>query len=277
MSVIHQALRTPTGLLGLLLAAAIALVVAIGPAVWDTDPDALDFGATLVSPNEDHPLGTDTFGRDQLARLLAGGRQSLLAAAGIVTAVFVIGLLIGTTARLLGGVADTVIARIIDVTLSIPSLVFALAIVGTLGPGFANLVVALVVANWAVFARLARSLALTARDRPDVVAARLAGVGWWRRTVTHVLPGNASQLLAVATLEFGSMIVSLAGLSFLGLGAQPPAAEWGTMLSESRSVFTVAPWLLYGPVVAIFAAVTAAVLFGDALRDAADPTTTTGS
>lgn len=271
MTTLRHAARTPAGAVGMAVAGLLTLVAAVGPLLYGADPDVPDFAVSLVGPSWDHPLGTDTFGRDQLARLMAGARQSLLAATGIVAAAFVIGVIIGTAAGLVGGLLDAVLARVIDVALAIPSLIFALAIVGALGPGFRNLVIALVIANWAGFARLARGLAVSARDRPDLVAARLAGVGWWRRTMTHVVPGTSSQLLAVATLDVGSTIVSLAGLSFLGLGTQPPSAEWGTMLSESRGVFTVAPWLLLAPVTAVFLAVAAAVLIGDALRDALDP------
>lgn len=275
--VVRRVLRTPSGAVGGAIAAAVLLVAVLGPVVHGVDPDLPDFSATLRPPSGDHPLGTDTFGRDQLARLMIGARQSLAASLGIVAAVFTIGLLVGLVAGLVGGVVDAVLSRLIDITLAIPSLIFALAVVGALGPGFRNLVIALIVANWASFARLARALAMTARHRPDLVAARLAGVGWWRRSVGHVVPGASTQLLAVATLEVGSMIVSLAGLSFLGLGAQPPAAEWGTMLSESRGVFTVAPWLLFGPLVAVFLVVTASVLLGDALRDVIDPVTSRGT
>lgn len=276
MTALRLVARTPVGAVGLSIAGVLAMIAVLGPVAYGADPDAPDFTASLVGPSWQHPLGTDTFGRDQLARLMLGARQSLLAATGIVAAAFTIGLVVGTAAGLLGGTVDAVLARAIDVTLAIPSLIFALAIVGALGPGFGNLVVALVVASWAGFARLARGLALSARDRPDLVAARLAGLGWWRRTMTHVIPGTATQLLAVGALEVGSTIVSLAGLSFLGLGAQPPAAEWGTMLSESRGVFTVAPWLLLAPVTAVFLAVTAAVLLGDALRDVLDPSIRSG-
>jgi nickel transport system permease protein len=277
VTLVRQVLRTPAGAVGGVLAVGLVLVAVFGPLIHGADPDLPDFSATLRAPSGDHLLGTDTFGRDQLARLMVGARQSLAASSGIVAAVFAIGLVVGLVSGLVGGVVDAVLSRVIDITLAIPSLIFALAVVGALGPGFGNLVIALMVANWATFARLARALAMTARHRPDLVAARLAGVGWWRRSVAHVVPGAATQMLAVATLEVGSMIVSLAGLSFLGLGAQPPSAEWGTMLSESRGVFTVAPWLLLGPLTAVFLVVASSVLLGDALRDVIDPGNSSGS
>lgn len=277
MTLFGRVMRSPAGSAGTVILVVLVCGAAFGPLVHGAHPNLPDFTATLEAPSRPHPLGTDAYGRDQLARLIVGARQSLLASTGIVAAALIVGLLVGLLAGLLGGLVDAVLARAVDIVLAIPSLVFALAIVGALGPGFRNLIIALVVANWAPFARLARGLAMAAVARPDLLAALLAGVGWWRRNVTHVVPGTTAQLLAVATLEVGATLVSLAGLSFLGLGAQPPSAEWGTMLSESRGVFTVAPWLLLAPLTAVLLAVTAAVLLGDALRDALDPTISTGA
>jgi ABC-type dipeptide/oligopeptide/nickel transport system permease subunit len=149
----------------------------------------------------------------------------------------------------------------------LPGLVLAFAIIGILGPGFFNLLLALVLADWAYYARLARSLTLSARQRPDVLAARMAGIGWWRILCGHILPGIALQLAVVATLGLGGMIAAISGFSFLGLGVQPPHAEWGAMLAESRFYFPIAPWLLLAPSGLIFLSVLAANLLGNGLRD----------
>lgn len=154
--------------------------------------------------------------------------------------------------------------------LAMPALVLALAVVGVLGAGYGNLLIALTASSWAYYARLARSYVRLAARRQDVIAARLAGIGWLRVTIGHIVPGVITQLAVVATLDLGGIIIAIAGLSFLGLGVQPPDAEWGAMLAGSRLYFTVAPWLLIAPATTIFLAVVAANLIGNALRDAAD-------
>ncbi len=155
--------------------------------------------------------------------------------------------------------------------MALPSMVMAIAVVGVLGPSFINLLLALVISSWAYYARLTRSYVLTARQRQDVISARLAGIGWVRIVFTHILPGVLTQLIVIVTLNLGSMIAWISGLSFLGLGVQPPKAEWGAMLSGSRFFFTLAPWLLLGPAVLIFLSVISANLIGNALRDLWDP------
>jgi ABC-type dipeptide/oligopeptide/nickel transport system permease subunit len=160
--------------------------------------------------------------------------------------------------------------RALDVILATPSMVLALAVVGVSGVGYENLLFALTASSWAYYARLARSCVRLAGIRQDIIADRLAGVGWPRIVAGHVIPGVVVQLLIVATLDVSGVIIRLAGLSFLGLGVQPPDAEWGAMLAESRLYFTVAPWLLLGPATAILLSVISANLIGNALRDAAD-------
>jgi ABC-type dipeptide/oligopeptide/nickel transport system permease subunit len=242
-----------------------------GPLLAPYDPNRPDFRAKLEAPSAEHWLGTDQSGRDQLSRVLDGGRRTLGTALLVLSCIFGIGLVIGTIAGMSGGIVDLVLMRLVDVLMALPSIVLAIAIVGVLGPGFENLVLALVISWWAYYARLARSYVLNARQRPDIIAARLAGIGWGRIMAGHVLPGVTSQLLIVATLDLGAMIAAIAGLSFLGLGVQPPAAEWGAMLSDARLYFTLAPWLLFGPLVPILGAVLAANLLGNALRDTLDP------
>jgi len=264
-------LRHREAKLGLTLALLLIGLALLGPLLAPYAPDAPNFRAKLEAPSAEHWLGTDQSGRDQLSRVLDAGRRTLGTALLVLGAVFIIGLVLGTIAGMAGGLVDVLLMRVVDVLMALPSIVLAIAIVGVLGPGFQNLVLALVISWWAYYARLARSYVLNARQRPDVIAARLAGIGWGRIMVGHVLPGVAAQLLIVATLDLGSMIAAIAGLSFLGLGVQPPAAEWGAMLADSRLYFTLAPWLLLGPVVPIFLAVIAANLLGNALRDTLDP------
>ncbi|MCG8351351.1 MAG: ABC transporter permease subunit [Chloroflexales bacterium] len=264
-------LRHREARIGLFFAALLIGLALFGPLLAPYDPNQPDFRAKLEAPSAEHWLGTDQSGRDQLSRVLDGAQRTLGTALLVLGSIFGIGLLVGTIAGMSGGIVDIVLMRLVDVLMALPSIVLAIAIVGVLGPGFQNLVLALIISWWAYYARLARSYVLNARQRPDIIAARLAGIGWSRIMVGHVLPGVTTQLLIVATLDLGAMITAIAGLSFLGLGVQPPEAEWGAMLSEARLYFTLTPWLLFGPLLPIFFAVLAANLLGNALRDTLDP------
>jgi ABC-type dipeptide/oligopeptide/nickel transport system permease subunit len=263
--------RHPEARFGLTIALLLIGLTLFGPLLTPYDPNQPDFRAKLEAPSAEHWLGTDQSGRDVFSRVLAGGQRTLGTALLVLGCIFGIGLVVGTIAGMSGGIVDILLMRLVDVLMALPAIVLAIAIVGVLGPGFENLVLALVISWWAYYARLARSYVLNARQRPDIIAARLAGIGWGRIMLGHVLPGVTSQLLIVATLDLGALIAAIAGLSFLGLGVQPPAAEWGAMLSEARLYFTLAPWLLFGPLVPIFGAVLAANLLGNALRDTLDP------
>ncbi len=259
--------RSWSGRAGLIVGAWVLLAVSLGPLLVPYDPDRIDLSDKLAPPGVKHWLGADQFGRDQLARLLDGGRRSLGAALIVLVSVLAIGLVTGITAGMGGGIIDAVLMRIVDVLLALPSLVLALAIVGILGVGFQNLLLALISSWWAYYARLVRSYVLAARLRQDVLADRLAGLSWPRIVLGHILPGVLGQMLIVVTLDLGGIIMSIAGLSFLGLGVQPPRAEWGAMLSTSRLFFSTAPWLLIAPAGAIFVSVVASNLIGNALRD----------
>lgn len=261
--------RRRSGKFGLLLAALLCAAAIGGNLVWRVLPEKMSLTEKLSPPSRPHPLGTDQFGRDQLARVLDGGRRSLGAAVIVMLGVLAISLTAGVAAGMAGGWPEILVMRVIDLLLAIPPLVLALAVVGLLGVGYGNLLLALTASLWAYYARLARSCVRLARARQDVIAARMAGLGWLRIVAGHIVPGVAAQLTVVATLELGGVIIGIAGLSFLGLGVQPPDAEWGAMLAESRLYFTVAPWLLAAPTAAIFLAVVAANLIGNALRDAA--------
>lgn len=250
------------------------LVAVAGPLLVG-DPNATDYRNQLDPPSGAHWLGTDGSGRDLLARAVHAAGVSTQAAVIVFALTTMIGLLLGVSSGLLGGWFDTVVCRLCDVMLGLPSLVLALAIVGALGPGFANLILAMSLTGWAGLTKLARTLALGARHRLDVVVARMAGIARMRIAVTHVLPGVFSHTLIASTLGFGETILGLAGLSFLGLGVQPPTAEWGSMLNESRIDLMTAPWLLIGPGLGLVLAVTSVTLISDALRDCADVSETT--
>lgn len=258
------------GASGVLLLFAIAV---LGPLLVG-DPNATDYRNQLAAPSSAHLLGTDGNGRDLLARTVYAAGVSTQAALLVFAVTTVIGLLLGVSSGLIGGWYDTLVCRLCDVMLGLPSLVLALAIVGALGPGFGNLILAMTVTGWAGLTKLARTLSLGARHRLDVVVAQMAGIGRTRIALTHVLPGVCSHTLIAATLGFGETILALAGLSFLGLGVQPPTAEWGSMLNEGRMDLMVAPWLLIGPGIGLVLAVASVTLISDALRDCADVTET---
>lgn len=252
---------------GLTLGAILLLFALIGMVWTPYEPDWPNYVAALQAPSAEHLLGTDDTGRDLLSRLMDGAHRSLGAALMVLAGVFGIGLVYGTVSGLAGGVVDTVMMRFADVMMSLPGLVLAFAVIGILGPGIVNLLIALIVADWAWYARLARSMAQGSRDRPDVIAAHMAGVPGWRIVFSHILPGIALHLGVVASLALGGMVGAISGLSFLGLGVQPPHAEWGAMLSDARLFFAVAPWLLWGPAVMIFLSVLSANLVSNGLRD----------
>lgn len=258
------------GRLGVVLGAILLAVAVLGP-VFTADPNVSDYKNQLSSPSRDHVLGTDTAGRDLLARTVSGAQTSLGAALLVMSIVTVIGLFVGVLAGSAGGAFDAVINRLTDVILGLPGLVLTLALVGVLGPSFSNLVIAMAATGWAGLAKLARSHTLGAGGRPDVIAARMAGAGPVRIAVGHVLPGAVSLVFVASTLRLGETVVALAGLSFLGLGAQPPTAEWGNMLSNSRQTLSVAPFQVIGPGVGLMLTVLAATLISDALRDVSEP------
>lgn len=272
----------PPGLLAALLAhrvgrwgVALALVLAVmavaGPWVMPYPPNLPDYAVALAPPSPAHWLGTDSLGRDQLSRLLDGARRSLGGAVAVTVAITVIGLVVGTLAALAGGRTESVIMRLVDVVMALPGLIVAFAVLGLLGPGYGNLLIALAAADWAYKARIARACAFDAIRSPAAQVARHLGVPEWLVVLRHVMPQVLWPLLVLATLGLGGQIAAISSFSFLGLGVQVPLAEWGAMLAESRYYFTIAPWLLVAPALCIFASVLASNLLGDALRDIATP------
>lgn len=251
--------------LGALTVAAVA-----APLLAPYDPNQVDASARFAGRSAAHLLGTDQVGRDILSRLLYGARWSLGAAAVVTVFVTVVGVAVGAACGYAGGWLDAVVMRVVDALLAFPSLLLALAVVAVVGPGLGGVLVALGVVGWAGYARVVRGEVLSLREREYVVAARAAGASGPRLLVRHVLPQVASPVLVLATLEVGQLILALAALGFLGLGAQPPTAEWGAMLNEGRAyLFTQSQLMLY-PGLAITLTVLACNLLGDRVRDLLD-------
>lgn len=254
-----------------LLAAALVLCALFSEYLTPCDPYLQDLSIAKSPPSARHLLGTDRYGRDMLSRIIAGSRASIFSTLILVAVITVFGCLVGVTGGWFGGWADTVLMRLADVFLAFPGLVFALAVAGSLGGGLQNAVIALAAISWPKYARLARSQVLALKEAPWMKAVRLSGSGSLKILWKHILPNILGPILVTATLDIGTMMMELAALSFLGLGAKPPTPEWGSMMSDSRSLMTTAPWITFSPGVAIFLSVMIFNLLGDAIRDYADP------
>lgn len=218
-----------------------------------------------------YPLGTDAVGRDILSRLIFGARFSLFIGVVVVTLSVVVGVLIGLVAGYFRGRVDIVIMRIMDIILAFPSLLLALVLVAVLGPGLLNAMIAISIVNQPHFVRLTRAAVMAEREKEYVVASRVAGAGTFRLMFKTILPNCLGPLIVQATLAFSAAILDAAALGFLGMGAQPPTPEWGTMLAESREFISRAWWVVTFPGLAILITVLAINLMGDGLRDALDP------
>lgn len=255
------------------IAAAVLLLMlaAVSSYIVPQDPYSQDLGAALQAPGAGHLFGTDRYGRDLLSRVLVGGRTTIYASLCTVLLITLIGTMVGMVSGYLGGKTDTVLMRIADVFLAFPGIVFAIAVAGVLGGGLSNAVVALVCVSWPKYARLARSQVLSMKEMPYLQAAKLSGSGMLKIMGKHILPNISGTLLVTAVLDIGTMIMEIAGLSYLGLGAKPPVPEWGSMMSEGRSMLQTAPWTILAPGLGIFVTVVIFHLLGDALRDVLDP------
>lgn len=256
---------------GAAIVGALIAVAVVGPSVVPHDPLAQDLARQLRGPSLAHPFGTDPLGRDLLARVVHGARLSL-AIAAVVTAVRLsLGVLVGLVSGYLGGWVDELLMRLVDLLFAFPGIVLALVIAGIAGPSLTNVTVALAVVGWGTYARVVRSGVLSVREREYVAASRLAGTGHPRIVADHVLPNVLGPVIVLATLDTGRVVLATAGLSFLGLGAQPPTPEWGTMIASGRDYLQTAWWLVNVPGLAIVATVLGFTLLGDGIRDALDP------
>ncbi len=259
------------GMLSVLLLGLIAVTAVVGPGLWGHDPLAQDTLNRLINPSLAHPLGTDKYGRDILARLLMGARWSLAGAAIVCLGTSATGFLIGTVAAMGKRAVDGIIGRLIESLLALPGLVMALALTAVLGPSFRNLLFALIVTSWPSSARVYRALILKEREAGYIESSHALGATGVRLVFRHMLPNIIGPAAVLATANFGSVILGLASLSFLGLGMQPPTPEWGVMINEARAYFQSYPWQMIAPGLCIALTVLAVNLTGDALRDAFDP------
>lgn len=235
------------------------------------DPYLQDLMNTKAPPSAEHPFGTDRYGRDMLSRVIVGSRTSIFSTLLLVTIITVTGTVVGVFCGWHGKWIDTLLMRMSDMFLAFPGLVFALAVAGVLGGGLHNAIIALAAISWPKYARIARSQTLAQKETAWMKAVKLSGSGTGKIILKHILPNIIGPILVTSMLDIGTMMMELAGLSFLGLGAKPPTAEWGSMMSDTRSLLATAPWVTLAPGVAIFVSVMTFNLLGDTVRDWADP------
>ena len=254
-----------------ILAACLVLLAIFSDHLCPYDPYAQDLSCALQAPSLQHPMGTDTYGRDMLSRVISGARASIFSTFLLVAVISIFGTIVGLCCGYFGGILDAVMMRISDVCLAFPGLVFAMAIAAVLGGGIQNAIIALALISWPKYSRIARGQTLALKNEPYIHAAILAGDNSVQIMVRHVVPNMLGPVLVTAMLDIGTMMMELAGLSFLGLGAQIPMAEWGSMMSSGRSMIQTYPWVVLSPGIAIFISVVIFNLLGDTVRDYLDP------
>lgn len=267
----HRFVRDRAAVGGLVVVACFAVTAVAAPFIATHDPIAPDLDHTLEGPSAAHWFGTDNLGRDIFSRVVHGSRLSLGTAALAAVVVMTLGVAIGIVSGLQGGWLDGLIMRIVDGLLAFPDLVLALAVAGSLGGGLASVILGLTAVWWASYARVVRGLVLQVRERPFVEAARATGTSTFMIGVRHILPNVVPPVAVLLTLNLGSLILAVSALSFLGIGAQPPAPEWGAMLNDGRRFIFTSGHLMLFPGGAIFLVVLGLNLMGDGLRDILDP------
>lgn len=263
--------RNPLGVVGLLIVVLLILVAAFAPWIATHDPYLPTLSARLAAPSAEWWFGADELGRDIYSRLVYGSRLTLLIVALVIVTSAPVGLIIGAVAGTRGGWIDAIFMRVTDVFLAIPKLLLALAFVAALGPGIVNAALAITLTAWPPYARLARAEALVVRNSDYVNAVRLAGASEFRIIFFHIIPMCLSSVIVRMTFDMAGIILTAAGLGFIGLGAQPPLPEWGAMISTGRKFIFDQWWVATVPGLAIFTVSLGFNLLGDALRDLLDP------
>ena len=270
-SYVKRALHNRQFMILLVLAITLILLAVFADKVAPHDPLATNFDQSMVAHSAEYPMGTDQIGRCILSRLLYGGRTSMLIVFRVIAAVAVIGITLGVLAGYLGGWVDLLITRFTDMVMAIPSTVFVIALVSVLNPSLHHTVLAMALVGWTEYCRITRALVLSVRENNYVDEARMGGLSELQVIWRVILPNVFPYLLVNITQDIGSYLLTLGGLSLLGLSSQPPTPEWGFMLSEGRKFITAAPWLIFWPGAVIVLHVVIFNLLGDSLRDILDP------
>ena len=274
---VRRLLRDRSAMVGMAVVVAFVLGALAAPLLAGHAPNETSFGNRFAAPSMDHPLGTDQVGRDELSRILHGARLSLGMALTATAGITVLGIALGMIAGMYGRLVDSAIMRVVEVLQSLPLLILALVVVGLLGQGLRNLIITIALLGWPNYARVVRGMTFKLRDREFVQAALASGASRTRIMLRHVAPNLIGPVVVLSTLNMGSVLLVVSGLSFLGFGVKPPTAEWGAMISEARNYLDKAPLLLAWPGLAITLMVLSFNLAGDGLRDFLDPRTTESS
>lgn len=256
---------------GVALCVGLGLVALFAPLLELHDPTSMNFSQQFLPPSWQFPFGTDNLGRCIFSRVVEGTRVSLVVASLVVVLSVVIGTLVGLISGFVGGVLDTFLMRVVDIFLSFPTIVFALALSAVLGTGATNLIIALSLIMWTRFARLVRGEVVLLRNEEYIESARALGNSRGRIMVQYLLPQIASKVIVLASLDIGSVILFSSSLSFLGLGAQPPSPDWGAMISDAKNYLRFAPWMSIYPGLSIALSAISFNMLGDGLRDRIDP------
>ncbi len=268
---VKKALKSPQFVILFILAIILILIPIFAPWIAPHDPIANDYANAMISGSPEYPFGTDQIGRCILSRLIWGGRTSLLIVFLVVGIVAVIGIILGVIAGFFGGWVDMLITRFTDIVMAIPSTVFVIALVTVLGPSLKHTVLAMSLVGWTENCRVSRALTLSVKEKLFVEEARLGGLSRRQIIKRIIMPNIVPYLLVNVTQDIGSNLLTLSGLSLLGLSSQPPTPEWGFMLSEGRKFIQSAPWLIFYPGLIIVLHVIIFNLLGDSLRDILDP------
>ncbi|MDC3412277.1 ABC transporter permease [Aquibacillus sp. 3ASR75-11] len=271
LDALSRLVKSKTSFIGLCLILLLILTAIFAPVIATYDPTEVQLLDRYQAPSSEHWLGTDELGRDIFSRIVYGSRISIQVGVIAVGISAIVGILLGGIAGYFGRWVDQIIMRIIDILMAFPSILLAIALVAVLGPSLTNAMIAVGIVGVPQFARIVRSTVLSVKETEYIEAARAIGAKSNRILFQHVLPNCTAPIIVQATLGIGTAILDAAGLSFLGLGAQPPAPEWGAMLSDGRAALQTSPWVITFPGIAIFLVVLAFNLFGDGLRDALDP------
>lgn len=263
--------RNPLAVLGIVIIVALVLIAVFAPYIAPESPVGQDLANRLLPPSAEHWMGTDELGRDIFSRVVYGSRITLLIVAMVAIISAPLGLIIGAVSGYFGGWIDRILMGITDVFLSMPKLILALAFVAALGPGIENAIIAIAITAWPVYARIARAETLTFRQSEFIAATQMLGASNTRIILHHVLPLCSSSMIVRMTLDMAGIILTAAGLGFLGLGAQPPLPEWGAMISRGRTFILDQWWVATMPGIAIIVVSLGFCLLGDGLRDVLDP------
>lgn len=265
--------ESPLNVVSLAIITVFLILCVGGNVLAPYDPLATSASDRLLAPSWDHPFGTDEIGRDILSRVMSGARYSLGIAVLILVIAIPVGTLVGVIAGYAGGLVDELLMRLTDIFLAFPAIILAMAIAAALGPNLRNTVIALTAVYWPWYARLVRGQILQIKEQDYVEAGKALGASTPRLVMRHILPNSVAPIIIQGTIDIGFAVLATSSLSFIGLGAQPPTPEWGTMITNSRTYFRVAWWYFTFPGIALMLTVVGFNLLGDGLRDYLDPRT----